>query len=79
MRYHSPFAPNPADWPVLTIKRGEKAVEECNLAFHDHFGRMNPGTYYIRVSFPFAEGKFYPSNLVKFVVGNKEVKEKPDE
>jgi hypothetical protein len=66
MRYHSPFSFDPSMWPVLTIAAGGEQSEELVISPAIGFGPLPAGKYAVRIYFPFEEGKYYPSNLVRF-------------
>jgi RNA polymerase sigma factor (sigma-70 family) len=74
MRYHSPFSPDPARWPVLAIPAGREQSEELVISPASGFGALPAGKYALRVYFPFEEWRYYPSNLVGF-----ELEERPKE
>lgn len=70
LTWHSPYEPDPARWPVLTVEPGRSAGEEVRLGSRwSEFGRLPAGRYTVRVAFPFEEGVFCPSNRVAFEPG----------
>lgn len=66
LRYHSTFSFDPAKWPVLSVPAGREKSEEFVFRPDREFGPLPAGKYSVRVYFPFEEGKYYPSNLVRF-------------
>ena len=64
--YHSPYHYDPARYPTLSIPPGQEKSGPCSFLPALGFGRLPPGKYSVRAFFPFEEGKYYPSNLVRF-------------
>jgi hypothetical protein len=79
--FHSPYSFDRSKWPVLRVAPGGREWEVIPLSRHhprsgvtyfswrdENDGALTPGTYYVRVAFPFGESKYYGSNLVKWNV-----------
>src|SRR5262249_22857778 len=66
VRDQSPSASDPSRSPILTIAAGREQSEELVISQASGFGPLPAGKYAVRVYFPFEEGKYYPSNLVRF-------------
>jgi hypothetical protein len=79
--FHSPYSMDRSKWPVLRVPPGQRVTEGVPLAlrgtrengvrlfFRDPGDSLlPPGTYYVRVTFPFEESKYYGSNLVRWDV-----------
>jgi hypothetical protein len=65
--HHSGVSPFKTDWPVLRIHPGARESEDVPVWWRDeNDGVLPPGTYYLRVAFPFEEGKFFGSNLARW-------------
>ncbi|MCJ8332300.1 MAG: outer membrane protein assembly factor BamE [Lentisphaeria bacterium] len=65
--YHSPVSSDKSKWPVLKVPPGSRVSEKIPIWWrHKTDGMLYPGTYYIRVGFPFEKLKDYGSNLVKW-------------
>lgn len=66
-RYHSPVYSDKAKWPVLRVPAGGQASEDVPVWWRDeNDGILPPGTYYVRVAFPFEAGIYYGSELIKW-------------
>lgn len=65
--FHSPYSFDKANWPILAVPAGARHSEEISIWWQDeNDGTLQPGTYYLRVAFPFEEKKFFGSNLAKW-------------
>ncbi len=63
------FRPNPADRPAIRIPPGGSVGEDFPLWLTDvYYGTPEPGRYFVRLLFPFENGRFYCSNLKEFTV-----------
>ncbi|MHC5056926.1 MAG: M56 family metallopeptidase [Planctomycetota bacterium] len=70
---HSPYSFDPAEMPVLVIPpRGEKHEDISfeGRVYRPDLGPLVPGTYYLRVAFPFEKGKYHFSNAVEFTIAS---------
>jgi hypothetical protein len=71
---HSPFESDHSKWPVLVIDPGKSASEEVGLGWRwQQLGQLPPGSYRLRVAFPFEQEVFYPSNTVSFEIAGLKV------
>jgi hypothetical protein len=78
MRYHSPINVDPARWPVLSIPPSKEMSEELVFSPAEGFGSLPAGKYSLRLYFPFENGKYHPSNLLRFEVKEDERKKLND-
>jgi hypothetical protein len=66
-RYHSPYIPFRSEWPVMVVAPGARYSEDVPIWWRDESdGRLPNGTYYVRVSLPFEDKKFFGSDLAKW-------------
>lgn len=65
--HHSPYSSDSSKWPVIKVPPGSRESEDVPIWWRDvNDGILYPGTYYVRVAFPFETRKFYGSNLAKW-------------
>ena len=65
---YSPSRYDPSQQPVLSVPAGKRESDDIYSQPGSGFGQLPAGAYSVRVYFPFVEGNFYPSNLVRFDV-----------
>jgi len=65
--YHSPISLDRSKWPVIKVLPDQRFSEDVPIWWRNrNDGVLYPGTYYVRVAFPFDAETFYGSNLVKW-------------
>jgi hypothetical protein len=68
-RYSSPISADEERWPIVRIAPGGRVRNQLAIWQMDlDFGKPVPGTYFVRLLFPFEKGVFYGSNLKEFQV-----------
>lgn len=66
--FHSPHSFNRSEWPVMRVAPDSRTTEDISIFswLDENDGMFYPGTYYVRVAFPFHQGESFASNLFEF-------------